>query len=115
MSDRLALRASYEERSADDCLKGSEDVLAVFEFGRSPLASSDPRHVPVALAQLDSPPRCEVWRGDGPIKTGTWDGLELDDELRDRIRKAIRRNTTPRHVPAKIVQVAGIPRTVSGK
>ncbi|NNK33809.1 MAG: acetoacetate--CoA ligase, partial [Xanthomonadales bacterium] len=43
------------------------------------------------------------------------DGLELDDELRDRIRKAIRRNTTPRHVPAKIVQVAGIPRTVSGK
>ncbi|MBT8059299.1 MAG: acetoacetate--CoA ligase [Gammaproteobacteria bacterium] len=43
------------------------------------------------------------------------DGLELDDELRDRIRKAIRRNTTPRHVPAKIVQVASIPRTVSGK
>ncbi|NNJ65949.1 MAG: pteridine-dependent deoxygenase [Xanthomonadales bacterium] len=77
MSDRLALRASYEERSADDCLKGSEDVLAVFEFGRSPLASSDPRHVPVALAQLDSPPRCEVWRGDGPIKTGTWDGLRF--------------------------------------
>jgi acetoacetyl-CoA synthetase len=43
------------------------------------------------------------------------EGLELDDELRDRIRKAIRQNTTPRHVPAKIVQVAGIPRTVSGK
>ncbi len=43
------------------------------------------------------------------------DDLKLDDELRDRIRKTIRANTTPRHVPAVIVQVADIPRTVSGK
>jgi len=43
------------------------------------------------------------------------EGRELDDELRERIRKTIRRNTTPRHVPAKIVQVADIPRTISGK
>jgi len=43
------------------------------------------------------------------------DGLSLDEELRDRIRKIIRANTTPRHVPAKIVQVADIPRTISGK
>ena len=42
-------------------------------------------------------------------------GLELDDELRERIRKTIRKNATPRHVPAKILQVADIPRTVSGK
>jgi acetoacetyl-CoA synthetase len=42
-------------------------------------------------------------------------GVELDDELRDRIRREIRENTTPRHVPARIVQVADIPRTVSGK
>jgi acetoacetyl-CoA synthetase len=42
-------------------------------------------------------------------------GVELDDELRNRIRKEIRQNTTPRHVPAKIVAVAGIPRTKSGK
>ncbi len=77
MSDRLALRASYEEQSVDDCLQGAEDVLAVFEFGRSPLDSRDPRHVPVALAQLDSPPRCEVWRSDGPIKAGTWDRLRF--------------------------------------
>jgi acetoacetyl-CoA synthetase len=32
-----------------------------------------------------------------------------------RIRARIRANTTPRHVPAKIVQVADIPRTISGK
>ena len=42
-------------------------------------------------------------------------GLELDDNLRDRIRTVIRENTTPRHVPAKIVAVAEIPRTKSGK
>jgi acetoacetyl-CoA synthetase len=43
------------------------------------------------------------------------DGVELNDELQDRIRKTIRQNTTPRHVPARIVQVADIPRTISGK
>jgi acetoacetyl-CoA synthetase len=43
------------------------------------------------------------------------EGLTLDDALRDRIRKAIRENTTPRHVPAKILQVSDIPRTISGK
>jgi acetoacetyl-CoA synthetase len=41
--------------------------------------------------------------------------LALDDALRDRIKKRIRSNTTPRHVPAVIVQVADIPRTRSGK
>jgi acetoacetyl-CoA synthetase len=42
-------------------------------------------------------------------------GLELDDQLRAKIRNSIRDNTTPRHVPAKILQVADIPRTLSGK
>ncbi len=42
-------------------------------------------------------------------------GVELDDDLRGRIRSVIRENTTPRHVPAKIVAVAEIPRTKSGK
>jgi acetoacetyl-CoA synthetase len=42
-------------------------------------------------------------------------GLELDDALKARIRSVIRSNTTPRHVPAKIVAVADIPRTKSGK
>ena len=42
-------------------------------------------------------------------------GVELDDDLRTRIRQVIRSNTTPRHVPAKIVGVAEIPRTKSGK
>jgi len=43
------------------------------------------------------------------------EGLRISDELKDRIRRAIRQNTTPRHAPARIVQVADIPRTISGK
>jgi acetoacetyl-CoA synthetase len=43
------------------------------------------------------------------------DGQVLDDDLRDRIRRRIRENTTPRHVPAKVVAVPEIPRTRSGK
>ena len=43
------------------------------------------------------------------------DGLTLDDDLRERIRTRIRQNTSPRHVPARIVQVGEIPRTRSGK
>ncbi len=43
------------------------------------------------------------------------DGLTLDDELIKTIRSTIRANTTPRHVPAKVIQVADIPRTISGK
>jgi acetoacetyl-CoA synthetase len=42
-------------------------------------------------------------------------GLDLDDALEQRIRQVIRANTTPRHVPAKIVAVTDIPRTISGK
>ena len=43
------------------------------------------------------------------------DGVELDEQLRQRIRRTIRDNTTPRHVPAKIIAVPDIPRTKSGK
>jgi acetoacetyl-CoA synthetase len=42
-------------------------------------------------------------------------GMALDAALERRIRDVIRGNTTPRHVPAKIVAVPDIPRTISGK
>jgi len=42
-------------------------------------------------------------------------GFELDRHLCDRIRAQLRENTTPRHVPAKILAVSDIPRTLSGK
>lgn len=43
------------------------------------------------------------------------DGRVLDDEFRQRIRAAIRAHCSPRHVPAKIIQVADIPYTISQK
>jgi acetoacetyl-CoA synthetase len=43
------------------------------------------------------------------------EGVVLTDDLRQRIRQHIRTHTTPRHVPAVIVQVNDIPRTKSGK
>lgn len=39
----------------------------------------------------------------------------LTDELRHQIRHEIRSRTTPRHVPAKIIQVPDLPKTRSGK
>lgn len=41
--------------------------------------------------------------------------LALDKELEAKIKTTIRNNTTPRHVPAKVIQVEDIPRTMSGK
>ena len=57
------------------------------------------------------------WQGDERIVlfVRLREGATLDDALCDRIRKQVRANTTPRHVPAKILQVDDIPRTVSGK
>ena len=43
------------------------------------------------------------------------EGITLDDELIQKISLTIRNHATPRHVPAKILQVADIPRTISGK
>ena len=42
-------------------------------------------------------------------------GLTLTDDIQARIRTTIRKNTSPRHVPAKILQVRQIPRTMNGK
>ncbi len=59
----------------------------------------------------------QQWKGDVRVVlfVRLRDDLDLDDELAGRIRKQIRDNTTPRHVPAKILQVDDIPRTKSGK
>ncbi len=42
-------------------------------------------------------------------------GIKLDEKLIKLIRTTIREKCTPRHMPAKVVQVADIPRTKSGK
>ena len=43
------------------------------------------------------------------------EGLILDGQLTKTIKQQIRNNATPRHVPAKVIQIADIPRTKSGK
>ncbi|MCI0497676.1 MAG: acetoacetate--CoA ligase, partial [Thermoplasmata archaeon] len=59
----------------------------------------------------------QAWEGDTRIVLFVQlrEGLSLDDALGDRIRRTIRTNATPRHVPAVILQVPDIPRTISGK
>ena len=43
------------------------------------------------------------------------EGKDLNEAMIRDIKTTIRANTTPRHVPAKVIQVADIPRTISGK
>lgn len=59
----------------------------------------------------------QQWKGDVRVVlfVRLREGEELDDALRARICSEIRQNTTPRHVPAKVIQVEDIPRTKSGK
>jgi acetoacetyl-CoA synthetase len=57
------------------------------------------------------------WQGDVRVVlfVKLQDGMTLSEEIVSRLKRRIRENTTPRHVPAKILQVADIPRTKSGK
>ncbi|GAB4349257.1 MAG: acetoacetate--CoA ligase [Gammaproteobacteria bacterium] len=59
----------------------------------------------------------QEWEGDVRVVlfVRLADGVNLDDALIDKIKRQIRANTTPRHVPARIVAVTDIPRTKSGK
>ncbi|HVA56099.1 MAG TPA: acetoacetate--CoA ligase [Gammaproteobacteria bacterium] len=57
------------------------------------------------------------WRGDVRVIlfVRLREGVRLDAALATKIKKTIRDNTSPRHVPAKIIAVPDIPRTISGK
>jgi len=59
----------------------------------------------------------QEWEGDERIVllVRLRDGAALDDGLAARIRERLRAEASPRHVPARIVQVADLPRTRSGK
>jgi acetoacetyl-CoA synthetase len=59
----------------------------------------------------------QEWEGDVRIVlfVRLREGLILDQALVQRIRSRIRDHTSPHHVPRKVVQVADIPRTISGK
>ena len=59
----------------------------------------------------------QTWEGDVRIVlfVRLREGLTLNESLSEQIRDRIRQNTTPRHVPARVIQVSDIPRTRSGK
>jgi acetoacetyl-CoA synthetase len=59
----------------------------------------------------------QKWQGDVRIVlfVRLREGLQLDEALINRIKQQIRYNTSPRHVPARVLQVTDIPRTRSGK
>ena len=63
----------------------------------------------------------QLWPPDNPTDTRVVlfvrlrPGFTLNDSLIERIKTRVRDNTTPRHVPAKIIQVPDIPRTKNGK
>ena len=59
----------------------------------------------------------QAWEGDVRVVlfVKLVEGQVLDENLINGIKKRIRDNTTPRHVPDKILQVTDIPRTKSGK
>src|SRR5690606_23954201 len=59
----------------------------------------------------------QEWQGDVRIVlfVRLREGVTLDDALIQRIKKQIREGASPRHVPAKILAIADIPRTRSGK
>ncbi len=43
------------------------------------------------------------------------DGVVLDDELKAQIKRRIREDCSPRHVPNEVLQIEQVPRTLSGK
>ena len=43
------------------------------------------------------------------------EGYDLTDEIKSKIKKAIRTNASPRHVPSKIISILEIPKTKNGK
>jgi acetoacetyl-CoA synthetase len=96
-------------------------------YGRSD-ATLNPGGVRIGTAELyrlvetlpeiaDSLAVGQRWEGDERVilfvKMAT--GGELTEELRERLRRAIRENVSPRHVPAKIIRIADIPYTINMK
>ena len=50
-----------------------------------------------------------------PLFVTLADGAVLDDALRDRVRAALRAQLSPRHVPDEVIEVPGVPHTLTGK
>ncbi len=129
--DGRRYRAAYFERFPNTWCHGDYAVLTeqggIVILGRSD-AVLNPGGVRIGTAEIYRPVEklgevleslavAQDWQGDVRVVlfVRLRPGIELDAALEQRIRDAIRVNTTPRHVPARIVAVPDIPRTISGK
>jgi len=126
-----AYRAAYFERFPGVWCQGDFAEInargGVILYGRSD-AVLNPGGVRIGTAEiyrqveqidevLESLVIGQDWRGDVRVVlfVRLRDGVELDDALVERIRTRIREQASPRHVPARVIQVADIPKTRSGK
>jgi acetoacetyl-CoA synthetase len=129
--DGARYRAAYFERypgvwSHGDWVERTEHGGVVI-YGRSD-AVLNPGGVRIGTAEIYRPVELieevvealavgQDWQNDTRILlfVRLREGLDLDDALRTRIRRQVREQASPRHVPAVIIQVPDIPRTKSGK
>jgi len=124
-------RAAYFERFANVWHHGDFAELTVHDglvmYGRSD-ATLNPGGVRIGTAEIyriveqlpeiaESIVVSQEWGDDTRIVlfVRLQPGHALDDELEQRLRDEIKRRASPRHVPAKILAVADIPRTMNGK
>ena len=129
--DGARYRAAYFERYDNAWCQGDFAEITkhdgVIIYGRSD-ATLNPGGVRIGTAeiyrQVEKLPEVDEslvigqdWQGDVRVVlfVRLREGVRLDDELVKAIKTQIRNGATPRHVPAKVVQVADIPRTKSGK
>jgi len=103
------------------------DTKGITFFGRSD-AVLKPAGVRIGTAEIynqverlkeiaDSLAIGQDWKGDQRVIlfVKLAEGYDLTEELKDKIRKTLRANASPRHVPAKIIQVPDIPYTLNMK
>jgi len=129
--DGSRYRAAYFERFPGVWHHGDYAALTVHDgliiYGRSD-AVLNPGGVRIGTAEIygavEGLPQItealavgQDWQGDVRVVlfVRLKPGVELDEALRQEIRATIRRHTTARHVPARIIAVPDIPRTLSGK
>ena len=133
-ADGAKYRAAYFERFPNTWCHGDfAEITAhggLIIYGRSD-ATLNPGGVRIGTAeiyrQVEQLPEVlealvigQDWpKGSGDVRVVLFvrlkEGTTLDEALIQRIKEQIRKNTTPRHVPARVVQVQDIPRTKSGK
>ena len=134
-ANKSKLRAAYFDKfkgvwtHGDYALHTDEGAGGFIIYGRSD-NTLNPGGVRIGTAEIyrqvekldyvvDSLAVGQEWGDDGDIRIVLFvvmdEGKQLDDDIRAEIKQTLRQNASPRHVPAKIIQVPDLPRTISGK